>query len=104
MEMDGQSSRHDEEVVEVWRQVSAHVHRLRHTPFPTAANELLQDRVREDPKTPFTAAYQLWIGDNFFQEARFEEAIEAYEEVPRRYPDQRLGPKPFAAVALRQAA
>jgi hypothetical protein len=58
MEMGASSSRSDEEQVETWRQISAQVHRIRHTPFPTAANELLQDRLREAPDGPFATAYQ----------------------------------------------
>lgn len=103
MEMSGQSSRRDEELVEGWRQISATVHKLRHTPVPTSTNELLREQIKSDPDGPFAAAYLLWVGDNFFQEARFEEAVEAYDELVGRYSDRVVGTKPLAAVALRQA-
>lgn len=104
MEMNGQSSRHDEEVVQAWREVSAAVHRARHTPMPSTTNELLRDRIKEDADGPFSAAYLLWIGDNLFQEARFEEAIEVYDELVATYPERLVGTKSFAAVATAQAA
>lgn len=104
MEMNGESSRHDEELVEGWRQVSSLVHRARHTPSPSASNELLRDRIKEHSDGPFSVAYLLWIADNLFQEARFEEAIEVYDELVAAHPERMVGTKSFAAIALAQAA
>ena len=41
MEMNGQSSRQDEEVVEAWRQISSIVHRARHATLPSSTNDVL---------------------------------------------------------------
>ena len=104
MEMNGQSSRQHEEVVEAWRQISSIVHTARHATLPSTTNELLRGEIKEDPDGPFSAAYLLWVGDNLFQEARFEEAIEVYDELVGTYPERFVGTKSLAAVALAQSA
>jgi hypothetical protein len=89
---------------EVWRQLSQEVHRLRHTPQPTAGNELLRSNLEADRDGPLAPLLLLWVGDNFLLEARFDEAIGAYEELIGRYPDRRFAGQPLAGIALQQLA
>jgi hypothetical protein len=89
---------------EVWRQLSQEVHRLRHTPEPTVGNELLRRSLEADRDGLLAPLLQLWIGDNFLLEARFDEAIRAYEELIGRYPDRRFAGRPLAGIAWQQIA
>jgi len=102
--MNDAATREAEERAEVWRQLSALAHQARHTPIPSAFNDVLRSAIEDDPEGPFAPAYLLWTGDALLQEARFQEAIEVYDGLVQRYPDRRLGPQPFARMALEQRA
>jgi Tetratricopeptide repeat/Peptidase family M23 len=88
----------------VWLQLSQEVHRLRHTPQPTASNELLRSNLAADQDGPLAPLLLLWIGDNCLLEGRFDEAIQTYEELVARYPDRRFGGQHVAGIALQQIA
>src|SRR3954447_2272171 len=92
------------EVFEIWRTLSAIVHRARHTSQPASANELLRRFAETNPDSLVAPAVLLWAGDNLLIEARFRDAIAAYADVIARFPDRRFGRTPWAAIALEQTA
>ena len=89
---------------EHWKQLSGLVHRFRVTGEATASNPALQQAVDSDPDGIFSPAFLLWTGDNFLQEARFAEALDAYRQVADRYRDRTFGGRSWAGIALEQQA
>lgn len=99
-----QSAKEDHPTIEVWQALSRQVHRARHTPSPSITNPLLQSRVEDDPDGPLAPALLLWAADNLLLEARYEEAIAAYDELGQYFPDRRLQERAWAAIAQEKKA
>ena len=83
-----------------WRELSELVEQARSLGVPTAANEALEHQLSSDPGGPLTPPILLWMGDNLMMEKGFEEAIEAYTGLVKRFPDLRFGEGTWASLAL----
>ena len=77
-------------LAEEWAQISAAVTQARTSPLPTSVNEWLLSHAKSDAKAPLTPAKLAWAADNLMMEARFEEAIEIYRDVAKRFSDHGL--------------
>src|SRR5215813_11477771 len=77
----------DRRLVALWKEVSIIVHRLRLSDVPTASNGLLRDYISSEKSHLLAPLFQLWIGDNFQFAGRLHEAIEAYRELAKQYPE-----------------
>lgn len=82
-------------LVDEWAKISAAVCGARQGPIPTVMNELLFARVKDDPKSPLNPMYLTWAADSMMMEARFDEAIDTYRDVAKRY-----GESSTAAAAM----
>ena len=85
------------ESIQAWRELSQLTIRARYTNMRDAATDTLRQAAAADPEGFFTPAYPLWIGDNFEQEGRFEEAAEAFAGVAKQYGDRAV---PFAVARI----
>jgi tetratricopeptide (TPR) repeat protein len=85
------------ESIQAWRELSQLTVRARYTNMRDAATDTLRQAAAADPEGFFTPAYPLWIGDNFEQEGRFEEAAEEFAGVARQYGDRAV---PFAVARI----
>lgn len=94
------------ENIQAWRELSELTIRARYGNVRDAATDTLRKAATGDPEGFFTPAYLLWVGDNFEQEGRFEEAADAFAGAAKQYADRAI---PFAVarfggLALRRQA
>lgn len=69
-----------------WRALSEEVQRARHAGLPTGPNEALLAQAKQEGDGALAPALLLWAADSLVAEARFDEAIPLYAEVPERQP------------------
>src|SRR5262245_46702499 len=94
----------DQRLVAVWKEVSIIVHSLRLSDVPTASNGMLREYIRREKSHVLSPRFQLWIGDNFQFAGRLSEAIIAYRELVKRYPERKFCGQAFGAFGLEQVA
>jgi tetratricopeptide (TPR) repeat protein len=64
---------------EEWFTLSARVTATSAGPRPSRVNEELLAAARSDPESPVAPAYRLWVADNLAREARYAEAVSAFD-------------------------
>jgi len=94
----------DYRLIELWKEVSIIVHRLRCSDAPAASNGMLEECIRQSPDGPLAPYFRLWIGDNLQYAGRLPEAIAEYRAVADQYPERTFCGQALGAIALEQAA
>jgi len=69
-----------------WRTLSEEVQRARHAGLPSGPNEALLAQAKEEGDGDLGPALVLWAADSLLAEARFDEAIRLYGQVPDHQP------------------
>ena len=69
-----------------WRALSEEVQRARHAGRPTGPNEALLAQAKQEGDGDLAPALVLWAADSLLAEARFDEAIRLYGQVPDHQP------------------
>ena len=71
---------------ERWRTLSEEVQRARHAGLPTGPNDTLLAQAKADGDGDLAPALTLWAADSLLAEARFDEAVRLYGQVPDHQP------------------
>src|SRR5215203_3279619 len=74
----------DENTRREWLLLSARTHAATIGVRPSRVNEELSAAVYSEPESPVAPAYLLWIAENLTREARYPEAVEAFDPVIER--------------------
>jgi hypothetical protein len=69
-----------------WRALSEEVQRARHAGLPSGPNETLLAQAKQEGDGDLAPALVLWAADSLLAEARFDEAIRLYGQVPDQQP------------------
>ena len=69
----------DQKTREEWLKMSAEAAAANVGPWPCRINKELDAAARSEPQSPVAPAYRLWIADNLAREARYLEAIRAFD-------------------------
>jgi hypothetical protein len=87
-----------------WRALSEEVQRARHAGMPTGPNEALLAQAKQEPDGELAPVLVLWAADSLLAEARFEQAIGLYGEVPDHQPSPLTKELDVRSEALRATA
>jgi tetratricopeptide (TPR) repeat protein len=106
--MDNVNFHEKDDLRELWIYMSELVQVARNRGEEDKANEALRYYAESEKDEGLRTAFHLWIGDNLTMQMRYDEAIPAYLEIVRQYPDLTFNGKPdgyhWAAYALEQIA
>ncbi|MGH8761641.1 MAG: tetratricopeptide repeat protein [Nitrosospira sp.] len=69
----------DEKTRAQWLRLSAQTVAVNAGPAPSLVNAELEAAAQSEPQSPLAPAYKLWMADNLAREARYLEAIKAFD-------------------------
>jgi hypothetical protein len=69
----------DQKTRDEWRRMSAHAAAANAGPWPCRVSQELEAAARSEPQSPVAPAYRLWIATTWRGEARYAEALRAFD-------------------------